>query len=142
MSLLQVSRRLRSETVARAVAPFTERHASIRRVVLLAAALAWAWFWSGQPVTEKQRLAEEAVPVLPWLIGLLSLSVMWMVLVRKPALKHAEWPDAVGTVGDFVGIGLMLAIAWNLLLPFVIFLPLTCITIGARYNHRSIQWLD
>lgn len=121
----------------RAVAPFTERYASVRRVVLMGVALAWAVFWEGRVMPPPDRLPEEAAAALPWVGALLALSVMWMLYVRKPALAGAEWPDAAGTVGDFVGIGIMLAVAFNLMLPFVIFLPLTCITIGARYNRRA-----
>lgn len=121
----------------RAVAPFTERYASVRRVILMGVALAWAVFWAGRVMPPPDRLPEEAAAALPWVGALLAMSVMWMVYVRKPALAGAEWPDAAGTVGDFLGIGIMLAVAFNLMLPFVIFLPLTCITIGARYDRRA-----
>lgn len=135
MSLVEVSKRLRSQTVERAVAPFTERKASVRRVVVLAFSLVWVWHWRG--ITSNAVLSIEAARVLPWVAGLLLASVGWMVYVRRREMASKSWPDAVGTVGDFAGLAILLSTAFNLLLPLVIFLPLISITTGARYNRRA-----
>lgn len=135
MSLLEVSRRLKNQTIDRAVAPFTEARAGVRRVVLMALATVWVVHWRG--VTSNEVLSTEAVEVLPWVVAFLLFSIVWAIAVRRPALKGKEWPDAVGIVADIAGISVLLSHAFNLLLPIVIFLPLTTITMGARYSWRA-----
>lgn len=134
MSLLEVSRRLRNETIDRAVAPFHEAHTSVRRAILMVLATAWVLFWQ-RSGNRNPGLQQEAGIVLPWVLTMLCLSIGWAWLARRPGLRREEWPNLVGTVADFVGLGILISIAFNLLLPFVIFLPLACITTGARYNR-------
>lgn len=138
MSLLEVSRRLRNETINRAVAPFTEVRASLRRVLLMAVSLIWVIHWSRIPTNEV--LSGEARAVMPWIVVFLIGSVIWAIAVRRPKLRGEEWPDAVGTGADFLGIAVVMSVAFNLMLPYVVFLPLTCITMGARYTKRMF-WL-
>lgn len=138
MSLIEVSRRLRNETINRAVAPFTEVRASVRRVILMVVSLIWVVHWSRIP--SNVVLSGEAKALLPWIIAFVIGSIAWAVVVRRPALRNEEWPDAVGTAADFLGITVLMSVAFNLMLPFVIFLPLTCITMGARYSKTAF-WL-
>lgn len=138
MSLIEVSRRLRNETINRAVAPFTEVRASVRRAILMVISLIWVVHWSRIP--SNVVLSGEARALLPWIIAFVVGSIAWAVVVRRPTLRNEEWPDAVGTAADFLGITVLMSVAFNLMLPFVIFLPLTCITMGARYSKTAF-WL-
>lgn len=137
MSLLEISRRLRNETINRAVAPFTEARASVRRALLMGISMVWVLHWSRHP--SNVVLSGEARAVLPWIIAFVIGSIAWAVVARRSALRNVEWPDIVGTAADFLGITVLMSVAFNLMLPFVVFLPLTCITVGARYSKTVFR---
>lgn len=135
MSLLDVARRLRSSEIDRIVAPFREKHVALRRAFVLLLILAWTLFWQSR--TNNAVLSAEARAVLPWVATLFSLSVGWAVLVRLKAYRDAVWVDPSGTVADFFGVTIFLTVAWNMMVPLVVVLPLACITTGARYSQRA-----
>lgn len=135
MSLTYVARRLNSPQVDRAVLPFREVEASVRRSLVLIAALAWAGFWSQRPGTS--ILIDEAVRIVPWLLGMTLLNSGWALFLRFSKLRHADWPDAVGAVSVFAGVAICLHVSWNLMLPFVAVLPLAAISTGARFSRSA-----
>ncbi len=136
MSLVDVAARLRSERINRVVAAYSEPVVSVKRTALLALTVMWAWFWS-QSTNPNSILPAEGIAVLPWVIAMFIMSAIWMALLRSERLKDSVWTDAVGSIANFLGIGILLSVAFNLMLPFVAFLPLGCITIGARYNRKA-----
>lgn len=134
-TLLQVARRLRNARLDRAVARFREPSVSIRRVVLLAVTVLWVEFWRRK--TDNLVLSGEAEAVMPTVLVFFIASIGWAIFIRwRTEVQDREWVDAVGTTADFLGIAALMAQAFTLLLPYVIFLPLACITAGARYNRR------
>ena len=135
MSLLDVSNRLRNEKVVRA---FRERAVSTRRIFVTFAALIWSIAWSLQRSNDFMR--QEALQVIPVAAVLAGLALLWAVYVRTSVSKHAAWPDAVGSVSDMVGIGLLIHFGWNVMLPLVPLMPLIAIGVGARYSKREFWY--
>lgn len=137
MPLIDVAQRLRSPQIDRIVEPFRERKASVRRAVVIALATAWAAFWATKP--ESHFLSTEASRVLPVVIAILIATIVWAVYVNKTERWTRKWIDITGTFADFIGIGILLHLAWNLMLPLVAFLPLVCVTTGARFRGSAFK---
>lgn len=135
VSLLDVAKKLRNDNLVKA---YRERSVSVRRVVILLIAFCWAFAWSRQ--TANDFMAEEAASVLPVVIILLAIASVWAFYIRAKISRTAAWPDAVGAVMDLSGIGLILHFGWNVMLPFVTLLPLTSISLGARYSKREFWY--
>lgn len=136
MPLIDVSGRLTSPEIERIIAPFRERRASIRRLIVVTAITVWVALWMAKG---EHFLSAEATKVMPFAVLMLAASALWAVMMARGVGKHSQWPDVAGTLGDFIGIAVLLSQAWNLMLPLVGALPLACVTTGARFKKPAFQ---
>lgn len=147
MSLVEVAERLRNPRVDRVVAGYREIQVSVKRSVLLLIICMWSLFWrqgaiprpadGGYNLPLGKVLPIEAVQVIPWVLTFLVVSVVWMVLLRTGRLRQTGWTDVAGAVANFVGIWVMLMLAWNLTIATITLLPLSSIIIGARFRRSA-----
>jgi signal transduction histidine kinase/DNA-binding NarL/FixJ family response regulator len=135
VSLLDVAKKLRNDNLVKA---YRERSVSIRRVVILLIAFCWAFAWKQQ--TGNAFMGNEAANVFPVVVTLLAIAAFWAFYIRTRLPRTAAWPDAAGAIMDLAGIGLILHFGWNVMLPFVTLLPLTSISVGARYSKREFWY--
>lgn len=137
-SLRAVAQRLRDGRLARLVASYGEYHVSVRRALLLALAIGGCLFWQylGTPSPAHAELQREATLLRPWLEFFLSVSLAWLGAVRLRVIRDTGWIDGIGAAANLLGIGVMLALAWELCLPVVTLLPLTTIMVGTRFGRR------
>lgn len=136
MPLIDVSGRLSSPEIDRIISPFREKRASLRRLFVILMIAIWNTFWATK---NDHFLSAEALHVLPYTMALLATSTVWATLIYRGLGEGKRWPDVAGTIADFVGIGLLLSQAWNLMLPLVGALPLACVTTGARFKKPAFQ---
>lgn len=131
MLLHELAERLNQPALLRIAKSFSEeRIAGLRNLVLLAL-LGWAAYWGSQEGT--RVLFVEGRAVLPYLAGMLLINLAWWGAIRAGWVK-GRWIDYAGTAAHFIGIAILLSVAWNLMLPTVMFLPLGAITAAARFK--------
>lgn len=133
MKLSSLAARLRQPALMRLADSFSERKIAYRRTFVIMILTLWAAAWGA---TEGASiLHREGRQVLPVLLMMLVLNTLWWWCIRK-GFVMGRWIEAAGTVGHFVGIGLLLMVGWNLMLPTVMFLPLGSITAAARFEKK------
>jgi two-component system sensor histidine kinase RpfC len=137
-SLRVIAQRLRDGQLARLVASYGEYHVSVRRVLLLALAIAWCLYWQylAGPSHSTVVLGREAARLRPWAELFFTLSLAWMAAVRLRIVRIAELADGIGAAVNLLGIGVLLGLAWNLCISIITLLPLATIMVGARAGRR------
>jgi len=137
-TLLDLSRDLHDPQVESVLSIFQERTVSRNRVIALLLIIAWSmyWYWRGpgEPDSAAAFNHPQAQAVIPLLLPMLILSVVWWLAVRYRLAGHSDWADAVGAVANFVGVAIILPYSWNLNCLTIVWLPMACINIGARYT--------
>ncbi|KAB7770400.1 hypothetical protein CEK69_10965 [Xanthomonas sp. LMG 12462] len=146
LTLVEVADKLRHKEIDAIVSGYRERSVSLKRTVLVFAVIVWALYWSRGAITDPpdgwqhlsldQVLPIEATKLLPWLIGLLPACAIWMVLLRSGKIRETEFVDGAGAIANYIIIGMMLSLAWNLTMASATVLPIICIIIGARFGRR------
>ena len=137
-SLRVVAQRLRDGRLAQLVASYGEYHVSVRRALLLALAIGGCLYWQyvAAPSPAHAVLQREAASLRPWLELFLTLSLAWLGAVRLGVMRSTEWVDGIGAAANLLGIGALLALAWDLCAPVVTLLPLATIMVGTRFGRR------
>jgi len=136
-SLLDLSQDLHDARVTNVLSLFQERTVSRNRVIAVILTTLWCVFCFFIPVGEPETAAAlkaQATDVIPELTTMLLLSTAWWVALRNQWIGQAWWVDAAGSVGNFVGVAIILPQAWNLACLAIAYLPMAAITIGARYT--------
>ncbi|UXI70076.1 hybrid sensor histidine kinase/response regulator [Tahibacter amnicola] len=147
LSLVAVAERLRNERIDRVVAGYREYHVALRRVLIMAITCVWAYFWGrGGDPNSPENLARmalgkvlpiEGARVLPYAVAFFVISLIWLYAVRSGRIKPGLWPDAAGSVANFIGIAVLLKLSWNLNLWAVPLLPLASIVICVRFSRYA-----
>lgn len=134
MPLTEIARRLGSPEIMRVAAGFEESRASVRRALMMLGVTLWAVFCEIHiPGAGK----EGYVHPVPLAATMLVATVIWGILARSKENANAKWLEVVGTSADFAGIALLLANSWDMMFPLVGALPLTCVTVGARFDKAA-----
>ena len=81
-----------------------------------------------------QSAAEAVFPFAVW--GTVG-SALWAIVLRFVDLERDRWPEIAGTVADFAGMAVLLAVGGAVLLPLAALLPVRCITTGIRYGQGA-----
>lgn len=135
-SLIDVANRLKASRISNIVRDLREPRAALRRVVLLLVYTMVVYLVSTRGGAT--GLQKEAQGVLQVMAAFLVVSSLWVVFLRLyPAVQERLWVDNAGSIANFVGVAVLLHLAWNVTLPFVATLPLSCITIGALHGRRT-----
>ena len=137
-SLLDLSKDLHDPRVSQVLTQFQERTVSRNRVIALLLLIIWslAWYFS-DPSTPNSAASfnqPQAVEVLPELSMMLVLSAVWWFAMQLGWIKQSGWVDTIGALANFIGVAFILPQSWNLNCVAIIWLPMGCITIGARYT--------
>jgi two-component system sensor histidine kinase RpfC len=137
-SVLALSRDLHDPRVSAVASQFTELNVSRNRVIALLFIIAWSLYWylhaPGAPNSVEEFNHEQAFSVMPALIVMLAASILWWIAIRNQWVQQRWWTDAVGAATNFLGVAIILPLSWNLNCFTIIWLPMACITIGARYT--------
>lgn len=138
-SLRAIAQELGSPALNRIVAGYGEHDASIRRVLFMLLVTAWTIFWArfAGPATARNTLPIEAARLLPWVPALLWIAIAWAVAIRRRWIRSGELVDALGSIANVVGIGVMLHAAWNISISMIAVLPFTTILVGGRLGKRA-----
>jgi two-component system sensor histidine kinase RpfC len=143
-SLAEVAAQLRNASVDAVLAAYQERNIAVNRVLGMAGATAWALLWyalgPGKPRTPTGWNYPQALAVLPWLVPMLIVSIAWWQALARGWIKQSRVGDAIGAIGNLVGCFIMLKLAWDMMIAFVCFLPISCVSIGARYSRSAFYW--
>jgi len=135
-TLIEVSKRLQAERITSIVRTLREPNASVRRVILLVVYTALVYIVATRGAAT--GLQPEAQGALPVIATFLLVSAAWAAFLRfHPPVRERLWVDIAGSLGNFLGVALLLRVAWNVMLPFVATLPLSCITIGALHGRKA-----
>lgn len=138
-SLIEVANRLKNKQVDGLLVRFQEQNVAVNRVLAMLGLMLWIGFWyiggPGEPRTPRGWNYPQAVALLPYTIPMLIASTLWWIAVRKQWVKPHPMNDVVGSIANFIGIGIMLHIAWDMMVVCSIFLPQACITIGVRFRR-------
>jgi two-component system sensor histidine kinase RpfC len=138
-SLIEVANRLKNKQVDGLLVRFQEQNVAVNRVLAMLGLMLWIGFWyiggPGEPRTPRGWNYPQAVALLPYTIPMLIASTLWWIAVRKQWVKPHPINDVVGSIANFIGIGIMLHIAWDMMVVCSIFLPQACITIGVRFRR-------
>ena len=137
-SLDDLARRLKSPRVDRAVSGYSESNVSFKRVLAAGVILLWTavWAYGGIAQPRTSSLATEAHHLMPWISVLFLGSVVWALYIRRLGKPPTPAMEIAGTAGNYVGIGLMLHMGWNVAIAAITFLPLASIVMGARFSRR------
>jgi two-component system sensor histidine kinase RpfC len=133
ISLGDIAKKLRNESINRVVASFGEHQVSVVRTVVLGVVLLWVWFWRTGP---QEVLVKDALAVYPWSVAIFAASAVWMLLVRYGPLKAMRNVDGIGTIANFAIVLILTQNAFLLLITLEAVLPFLSITVGARYSKR------
>lgn len=138
-SLREIAQELGSPALNRIVAGYGEHHASIRRVLFMLLVTAWTIFWArfAGPATARNTLPIEAARLLPWVPALLWIAIAWATAIRLQWIRSGDLVDALGSIANVVGIGVMLHAAWNISISMIAVLPFTTILVGGRLGRRA-----
>lgn len=139
-SLIEMAQQLRNEGLDAALEAYKESSVSMQRVIGAGVAVAWLllWFFLGPgdaPKTPKAWNYPQALAALPAALTIFAISSLWAVIIRRGWLKDSMWLDALGAAASILGVSLLLYRAWDLMIAFVCYLPMICITVGARFNR-------
>ncbi|MHB8447714.1 MAG: ATP-binding protein [Rudaea sp.] len=134
--LVDAAKNLQSARIKAIVRDLREPRAAIRRVLILLVYAGLVYFVANDG--RSTGLQPEAIRVLPYVIAMLGVSLVWMVALRLArGWQDREWVDVAGSIANFAGVAVLLRVGWNVMLPFVATLPLSCITIGALHRRAA-----
>ncbi|MEN5060991.1 ATP-binding protein [Luteimonas sp. TWI1416] len=134
LSLADLTKRLRSETMERVVESLGESRVAALRAGVLGLVVLWvlAWrFYGPQPV-----LVEDALRVYRWALGLFLISAIWWLAIRLGLVRMRGWMNVAGTIANYLVIAILTKHAFLLLITLEAVLPFLAIMIGAQYSQR------
>jgi two-component system, sensor histidine kinase RpfC len=132
--LIAAVERLGDNRVARLFQAFGEEYTAIARVGVLTFALLWVLFWCYGP---QPILVADAWSVLPWAIGTLAASAIWLAIVRWGLVRPGPWADGVGLVANLAFITIFAQKAFYLLISANALLPFSSIAVAVRFGNRA-----
>jgi signal transduction histidine kinase len=140
LSLVQIAAKLRDNDLESALASYREPAIARLRVYGLLFAMAWAVFWyllgpTTIPRTPRWWNYPQAVAVLPYVFTMLLLAVGWWFAIKRQWVRSSLWIDALGAIGNIVGVAILLYRSFDLMIAFICYLPMISITVGARFNR-------
>ncbi|MET0937343.1 MAG: ATP-binding protein [Luteibacter sp.] len=130
--LSEVAERLRNPRIDRIVASFREFRVSLMRTVILGFVVIWTAAWLHGPAP----MALEAHRVFPLVLALFGVSAVWMLFIRAGHQEQGATVDVVGSVANFVMVGLLLKAAFMLLITLTAVLPFLSVALGVRYSRK------
>lgn len=125
----------RKKQIADVLYAFSEQRIALYRVGLLLAVVLWSLVWHAAS-RRGWSIDEQAIAVTPFAIGMLLLSIGWLVYLEVRQPPPSPRLDVLGAAFNIIGLGVLLHFAWNLLLPMAILAPLVCVGLGTRTNTR------
>jgi len=131
--LIATVERLGDQRVARLFRSFGEENTAVARVGVLTFVLIWvlAWCYGPQPI-----LVADAWSVLPWAIGILAVSVLWLLAMRAKLIPSGPWVDGVGLAANLIFITIFAQKAFYLLISANALLPFSSIAVAVRFGNR------
>lgn len=131
--LIAAVERLGDQRVAGLFRSFGEENTAVARVGVLTFVLIWvlAWCYGPQPI-----LVADAWSVLPWAIGILAISVLWLLAVRAKVAPSGPWVDGVGLAANLIFITIFAQKAFYLLISANALLPFSSIAVAVRFGNR------
>jgi two-component system, sensor histidine kinase RpfC len=125
--------RLGDQRVAGLFRSFGEENTAVARVGVLTFVQIWvlAWCYGPQPI-----LVADAWSVLPWAIGILAVSVLWLLAIRAKLVPSGPWIDGVGLVANLIFITIFAQKAFYLLISANALLPFSSIAVAVRFGNR------
>lgn len=125
--------RLGDQRIAQLFRSFGEESTAVARVGVLTFILVWVLFWCYGP---QPILVADAWSVLPWAIGILSVSVLWLVAIRLRLVPSGLWTDGAGLVANLLFITIFAQKAFYLLISANALLPFSSIAVAVRFGDR------
>jgi len=125
--------RLGDQRIARLFRSFGEENTAVARVSVLTFILAWVLFWCYGP---QPILVADAWSVLPWAIGILSASVLWLLAIRLRLIPSGAWTDGAGLAANLLFITIFAQKAFYLLISANALLPFSSIAVAVRFGNR------
>jgi signal transduction histidine kinase/CheY-like chemotaxis protein len=131
--LIAAVERLGDQRVARLFRSFGEENTAVARVGVLTFVLIWvlAWCYGPQPI-----LVADAWSVLPWAIGTLAISVLWLLAIRSKMVRSSPWVDGAGLAANLIFITVFAQKAFYLLISANALLPFSSIAVAVRFGDR------
>lgn len=145
-TFVELAKQLRNPRIDRVIEGYREWHLSVLRAGFAGVLWLWAAFWAwGAPERPKelanlkvgQVLQLEAAQVFPWISAGFLVALFFAWGIRRKWIPEKSWVDVLGTTANYVGIFILLKLAFNLMIASVTFLPLVTISVGARYGRRA-----
>jgi signal transduction histidine kinase/ActR/RegA family two-component response regulator len=140
MSLAQIAARLRDDDLDTALAAYREPNIARLRVYGLLFAALWVGLWyslgpTTVPKTPRWWNYPQAVAMLPYILTMLPLAFVWWVALRRQWVRPSGWIDAAGAIANILGVAILLHLAFDLMIAFIVYLPIISITVGARFKR-------
>lgn len=140
MSLAQIAARLRDNDLDTALAAYREPNIARLRVYGLLFAAMWVGLWislgpTTVPKTPRWWNYPQAVAMLPYIFTMLPLAIVWWVALRRQWVRLSGWMDAAGAIANILGVAILLHQAFDLMIAFIVYLPIISITVGARFKR-------
>jgi len=131
--LIAAAERLGDQRVARLFRSFGEENTAVARVGVLTFVLIWVlgWCYGPQPI-----LVADAWSVLPWAIGILTISVLWLLAIRSKVVRSSPWVDGAGLAANLIFITIFAQKAFYLLISANALLPFSSIAVAVRFGNR------
>jgi signal transduction histidine kinase/CheY-like chemotaxis protein len=125
---------LGDERVTRLFRSFGEESTAVARVGVLTLILTWVlgWCYGLQPI-----LVSDALSVLPWSIGILAVSVLWLLAIKLRMVPTGPRTDGIGLAANLVFITIFVQKAFFLLISVNALLPFTSIAVAVRFGNRA-----
>lgn len=134
MSILRVAERLKNADMDKLVYPYLETTISLRRIYLIL--MLFVAVFVVERFSHNPVILREARSVLPALFCTLVLAVCWAIVIRKTKLSASAYKNTIGTIFDFLGIFILMSLAWNLMLLLIPVLIFNVINTGTRYAQK------
>lgn len=132
--LSEAAERLRNPRIDRIVASFREYRVSLMRAVILGFIVVWTAAWLHGP----EPMALEAHKVFPIAGGLFLVATFWMLCMHAaPRLRRSQVVDVVGSVANYVIVGVLLKAAFMLVITLTAVLPFLSVAVGVRYSRKA-----
>jgi len=125
--------RLGDQRIARLFRSFGEENTAVARVGVLTFILVWVLFWCYGP---QPILVADAWSVLPWAVGILSASVLWLLAIRWRLIPSGAWTDGAGLAANLLFITIFAQKAFYLLISANALLPFSSIAVAVRFGNR------
>jgi len=138
---MEIAQQLGNKGLDEVIASYQEINVAKSRIYAILFAFAWAGFWyvlgpGDQPKSPRGWNYPQCLLVLPVLIPMLLLSVAWWIGLKKKWIPQNIWTDAIGAIANILGCALILSRSWDLMICFICYIPMSAVTVGARFNRK------